>query len=115
MELLVLRDRVEVPGVRRRDELDLLAHGLDLLPFAAHARDDGVDALLVDRAESRRRHAQAHPPSLALHPEPLRTQVRLEEALRLVVRVRDLVSRPRPLPRDLTDSGHLETPSTQSR
>src|ERR1019366_10771326 len=43
MELLVLRDRVEVTRVRRGDELHLLAHGLDPLPLAPHLGDDGID------------------------------------------------------------------------
>ena len=77
--------------------------GIDVVLADLRARGE---AFLVDEPKGGIAHAQADPAVLALDPEAAALQVRQETALRLVVRVRDVVADHRRLTGDLTDSGH---------
>src|SRR6185503_14250567 len=79
---------------------------LDVLALGAQLGDDLLDALLVDDSQALTRNAQAHEALLVLEPETLRVQIRQETALRLVVRVGNLVPDHRPFAGDLADPGH---------
>src|SRR6185503_2505960 len=78
----------------------------DALALGAHAGQNGVDAVLVDRAQCVGGEAQAHPAVFALHPEPAALQVGQEPALGLVVGMRHVVANHGTLAGDLTHSSH---------
>src|SRR6185437_2120820 len=79
---------------------------LDAHTLLAQLAHDGIDALLLDRAQAVGRNAQAHPALLRLEPETLRVKVRQEAPAALVVRVGYAVADGRALARDLAHSGH---------
>src|SRR5688500_4888165 len=85
--LLVLVGGVEVAGVGRGDQADLVALGShdsdppsDLLAALAQVGQNGVDAVLVDGAQGSRGKTQLHPAVFAGNPEPAFMQVREETA-----------------------------------
>ena len=88
--------------------LRLLA--LQLHALGAKLGEDGVDALLLNRAQAVGRQAQRNPTLLGLDPETLYVQIRQEAATLLVVRVGDAVTNGRPLAGDLADAGHTKQP-----
>src|SRR3954454_18226955 len=110
---LVLGGGIEVAGAGRGFELDLLAHGLVLSLAGLDLGEHGIDAELVDAAESGGGPAQPHPAALALEPEAAVMQVGLERADGLVVGVRDVVALHRLLAGDLADSGHRGAPGNR--
>src|SRR5215831_10983297 len=78
----------------------------DVNAARADLGEHDVDSLLVDRAQRRIGEAQAHPAVLAFDPEPAPLQVGQEAPLRLVVRVRNVVSDLGGLAGHLTHSSH---------
>src|SRR5262245_10333604 len=84
----------------------MCSRSLDVLALGAQIRDYLLDPLLVDDPQTLPRNAQPHEALLGLEPETLRVQVRQEPALRLVVRVGNLVPDHRPFAGDLADPGH---------
>src|SRR5687768_8384095 len=111
--LLVLVGGVEVAGVGRGDQADLVALGShdsdppsDLLAALAQIGQDGIDAVLVDSAQGSRGKTQLHPAVFAGDPEPALMQVREETAAGLVHCVRDVVAGRRTLAGYLANSGH---------
>src|SRR5688572_8177197 len=84
----------------------MCSRSLDVLALGAQLGDDLLDALLVDDPQALPRDAQPNEALLVLEPETLRVQIRQEAALRLVVRVGNLVPDHRPFAGDLADPGH---------
>src|SRR5882672_1903351 len=76
------------------------------LALGAQVGDDLLDADLLDHSQAAARHPELHEALLVLHPKALRVQIRQEPALRLVVRVGNLVARHRPFPGDLANLRH---------
>src|SRR5579862_853974 len=103
---LVLGGRVEVAGSGGRLELDLFAHGLNLLAARTHFGEHDIEALLVDEAQAGAGEAHLDPAILALDPELAVLQVVQEAALRLVVGVGHVVSAAGRLPRYLANARH---------
>jgi hypothetical protein len=60
---------------------------LNLFAALANVSEYGIDALLVDGSQSLRRHLQANPAVFAFNPETMFVQVRVKDALGLVVSV----------------------------
>ena len=65
--------------------------------------------VFVDGFDSRCGYLQRDPFARRFNEEPLFLQVREEFTLRLIVSVRNIISRPRALSCDLTNSGHYRT------
>src|SRR5690606_32360490 len=78
----------------------------DLFAALAQVGQDGVDAVLVDRAQALGGNAQLHPAVLGGNPEAALMEIGQETAAGLVHRVRDVVAGRRTLAGDLADSGH---------
>src|SRR5690606_6698806 len=78
----------------------------DLFAALAQVGQDGVDAVLVDRAQALGGNAQLHPAVLGSNPEAALVEVGHETAAGLVHRMRDVVAARRALAGDLADSGH---------
>jgi len=70
----------------------------------------GIQAVLLDRAQRVRGHAQRDPPLLAFEPETLRVQVRQEATALLVVGVGHGVAHDGALASEFADAGHLGSP-----
>src|SRR6185437_14577484 len=79
------------------------------LDFAACAQigEHGIDAILIDEAQTGVRNAQAHETVFAFHPETAVLQVRQEAPLRLVVRVGNVVAAHRRFPSYLAYACHM--------
>src|SRR6187399_352843 len=106
VQALVLGSHVEMAGAGGRQQFHFFAHGLDLLAFGAHAGEDGLDSVLLDRAQAAGGNAQAYPPALSLQPEALGVQIREEATALLVVGVGDAVADSNALARDFADAAH---------
>src|SRR5690606_25261483 len=78
----------------------------DLHALGAQIGDDAGDAVLLDRAQAIRRHAQADPALFVFQPDPLDVQIRQEAGALPVVRVRDAIADSRALAGDFADAGH---------
>src|SRR4029453_11628426 len=85
----------------------------DLHALGAQLRDDGLDALLLERTQAVTGHPQGDPALLTLEPETLRMEVRQKPASAAIVRVRYRVAAGGPLAGDLTDFGHDRSPASQ--
>ena len=111
MQPAILRRRVVVTGAGRRHQSNLVAHGLklplDVLTLGAQVGKDLLNALLVDDPQTLARNAQPHEALLVLEPETLPVQIRQETALRLVVRVGNVVTNLWSLSGNLTNSCHI--------
>src|SRR5512144_2518436 len=83
----------------------------DLHSVGAQVGENGIDALLVDQAQAGIGQAQRHPAVLAFDPELAALQVRHEEPLGLVVRMRNVVTDHRVLARYLADFRHDSAPA----
>src|SRR6187399_330901 len=106
MQALVLRGHVEMAGAGGRQQFHFFTHGSDLLAFGAHAGDDGLDAVLLDGAQTVGGNSQADPATLTLQPEALGVQIRQEAATLLVVGVGDAIADSNALSRDFADAAH---------
>src|SRR4051794_27204083 len=80
-----------------------------------HFREHGIDALLVDGAQSLVGQTQGDPALLALDPQTPIMQVRQETSMRLVVGVGNVVSVKNALAGDLTDPGHRNLSNRMTR
>jgi hypothetical protein len=85
-------------GAGGRFELDFVAHDkspgstLDRFAAFAHFRENNVDSLLVDGAQTGLAQLQCHPAIFALHPKTPFLQVGKKPALGLVVGVGDVIT-----------------------
>src|SRR5688572_20307483 len=93
----------------------MCSRSLDVLALGAQLGDDLLDALLVDDPQALPRDAQPNEALLVLEPETLRVQVRQKPALRLVVRVGNLVPDHRPFAGDFADPRHGVIPKQASK
>src|SRR5688572_15928764 len=84
----------------------------DLFAAGAHLGKDGIDAVLVDRAQRVHGETQLHPTVLRGDPEAALVQVGKETAAGLVVRMRDVVARLHALAGHLANSAHGRTPGS---
>jgi hypothetical protein len=87
---LVLGRGVEVTGAGAGLEFDFFTHdrySLDLLASGTQVSQNGIDAILVDRAQCGVSDTQADPAVLALYPEFAILQIRQETTLGLVISV----------------------------
>src|ERR1700684_3392362 len=69
--------------------------------------EHGIDAVLVDQAQTRVRNAQTYPAVFALHPKTAVLQVRQKAPLGLVVRVGNVVAAHRRFPSYLAYACHM--------
>src|SRR5688572_13182202 len=84
----------------------------DLFAAGAHVGEDGVDAVLVDRAQRVHGKTQLHPAVLRRNPEAALVKIGKETAAGLVVRMRDVVARLHALAGHLANSAHGQTPGS---
>jgi hypothetical protein len=113
---LVLRRGVEKAGIRRGNQLDLVAffllgHGLisersDRFATGADFRNDRFNAEFVDDAHAIGGYAELDEALLGIHPEAMRVQIRQKPAPTPVVGVRDGIADHRLFAGYLADSGH---------
>jgi hypothetical protein len=91
----VFGGRVEMTGAGAGNEFDFIAHGLgplNFFPAFTNVGKHGVDAVLVDDPHTLAGNAQAYPAVLALDPETVLVQIRIEDSLGFVVSVRNVMA-----------------------